>query len=129
MTQNFKPNGYNSVSPYFVTKDARRLADLIMQIFDGKELRSYERPDGSIMHMEVQVDDSVIMIGESTREYSPNTQMVHVYVSDVDTIFKKAMILGCNPVDEPVQKGDDPDKRGSFTDFAGNFWSVGMQVE
>ncbi len=61
MSQNFKPSGYNSVSPYLVVKDAQEMMDLLTSVFDAKELRRYDLPDGSIMHAEVQLDDSVII--------------------------------------------------------------------
>ncbi len=63
MGQNFKPSGYNSVSPYLVVKGAQEMMDLLTKIFDAKELRRYDLPDGSIMHAEVQLDDSVIWWG------------------------------------------------------------------
>ncbi|QYR19642.1 hypothetical protein KZ483_17275 [Paenibacillus sp. sptzw28] len=83
MKKNFKPKGYNSLSPYFVVKDAQRFVDLIKAIFNASELRRYDMPDGTIMHMELIVDDTVIMLGESSYEFSPTQLLVHVYVPDV----------------------------------------------
>jgi uncharacterized glyoxalase superfamily protein PhnB len=60
MSKEYKPTGYNSVSPYLVVKGAQKLIDLLKQIFNAKELRRYDMPDGTIMHAEVQIDDSVI---------------------------------------------------------------------
>ncbi|HYG51708.1 MAG TPA: VOC family protein, partial [Flavobacteriales bacterium] len=66
MNSQFKPNGYNSVSPYFIVKGAQKFIDLMNVIFDAKELRRYDMPDGSIMHAELQIDDSVIMLGDAS---------------------------------------------------------------
>ena len=128
MKNSFKPESYNSVSPYFVVKDAQKLIEFLKQLFNATELRRYDNPDGTIMHVEVRIDDSVIMIGDSTANYPPNTHLMHVYVADVDATFRKALSLGCTAVDEPVQKEGDPDKRGMFSDFAGNSWAIGTQV-
>ena len=128
MKNSFKPESYNSVSPYFVVKDAQKLIDFLKQLFNATELRRYDNPDGTIMHVEVRIDDSVIMIGDSTENYPPNTHLMHVYVPDVDATFRKALSLGCTAVDDPVQKEGDPDKRGMFSDFAGNSWAIGTQV-
>lgn len=128
MNNAFKPENYNSVSPYFIVDGAQKLVDLLKQIFNAAELRRYDRPDGKIMHMELKVDDSVIMLADSTDQYPPNSHMIHVYVPNADETFKKAVSLGCAPVDEPKQKDGDPDKRGMFTDFAGNFWAVATQM-
>ena len=95
MQKTFKPEGYNSLSPYFVVDGAQRFIDLLKQVFGAKELRRYERPDGSIMHVELQVDDSVLMLGSSTKEYHANQLLVHLYVPDVDQVFEKAVASGC----------------------------------
>ncbi|RZJ67750.1 MAG: VOC family protein [Flavobacterium sp.] len=124
----FKPKNYNSVSPYLIVDGAQRLADLLKTIFDTEELRKYNREDGSVMHMEVRVDDSVLMISDATEDYPADATMLHVYVSDVDAVYKKAIDNGCQPIEKPENKNGDPDKRGSFLDFAGNYWSVSTQI-
>lgn len=127
MTKEFKPTGYTSVSPYFIVEDAHSFIDLLAEIFDAKLLRKYDRPDGSIMHAEVQIDDSVIMLGNSSEEYPANTLIMHVYVPDVDHTLQKAKEAGCEIVEEPKEREGDPDRRGTFKDFAGNMWSIGTQ--
>lgn len=128
MKNNFKPKGYNSVSPYFIVDEADRFIDLMKQIFDAKPLREYRMPDGSIMHAEIQIDDSVIMLGNSSAKYPPITLVMHVYVSEVEEVFQKAIAAGCEGVEPPQQKEGEPDKRATFKDFAGNTWSVGTQL-
>jgi len=127
MEKNYKPIGYNSVSPYFVVNGAQRFIDLMKQIFNTKELRRYDLPDGTIMHGELQIEDSVIMISDSSDRFPPNTLLIHVYVEDVDVTFRKAIAAGCTSIDAPIVKEGQPDKRGNFKDFAGNFWSVSTQ--
>jgi PhnB protein len=123
----YKPQGYSSVSPYLIVEGAVRLIDLLKGIFDARELRRFDNPDGSVMHAEVQIDDSVIMLADASSNYPANQLLLHVYVPDAVATFKKAIALGC-PVDqEPQQKEGDPDVRGSFLDFAGNVWAVGTQ--
>ena len=127
MEKQFKPTGYNSVSPYFIVDGAQRLINMLAKIFDAKELRRYEMPNGKIMHVEVKIDDSVIMIADSSEEYPANKFLMHVYVQNVDEVFNKAISLGCESVELPTQKEGDPDRRGSFKDFAGNTWAIGTQ--
>ncbi len=129
MAKSFKPTDYNSASPYFVVPGAQRFIDLLKALFNATQLRTYSRPDGSIMHTEVRIDDSVIMISDATKEFAGNTHMMHVYVPNVDDVYKKALALGCRSLGEPVQKDGDPDRRGGFQDFAGNEWYVSTQVE
>lgn len=128
MKKPFKPENYNSVSPYFVVDDCRKMIALLKDIFDAEELRKYENTDGSIMHAELRIDDSVIMLADSSETYPANNLLIHVYVQDVHKVFRKAVELNCEIVEEPVNKPGDPDVRGTFKDFQGNMWAVGMQV-
>lgn len=125
--QQFKPDGYNSLSPYFIVDNAQKLIDLLTVIFNAKSLRRFDQPGGGIMHAEVQIDDSVIMISDATAQYPAIKLVLHVYVPDVDDVFRKAVNAGCEPIKEPQEKEGDPDRRGTFRDFAGNLWSIGTQ--
>jgi uncharacterized glyoxalase superfamily protein PhnB len=128
MEKQFKPEGYNSVSPYFIVDGAQRFIDLMKTIFNAKELRRFDMPDGSIMHAEIKIEDSVIMIGDSSEKFPPVPMVMHVYVSGVDEIFQKAIDAGCEIIEPPKEREGDPDRRATFKDFAGNNWSVGTQL-
>jgi len=128
MHKEFKPSGYNSVSPYFIVNGAQKLIYLLKEVFDAKELRRYDMPDGTIMHAELQIDDSVIMLGDSSDRFPPVPIVMHVYVPNIDEVFNKAIHAGCEVVEQPTEREGDPDRRATFKDFAGNMWSVGTQV-
>jgi uncharacterized glyoxalase superfamily protein PhnB len=128
MSNNYKPAGYNSVSPYFVVDGAAKLMDLLLEIFKGEVLSKYNMPDGTILHAEIRIEDSILMFGNASEEYPPNKLLTHVYVPDVDAVYKKAIELGCTPVQKPKEREGDPDRRGMFRDFAGNEWAVGTQI-
>jgi PhnB protein len=129
MSSTFKPAGYNSVSPYFIVNGAQKFIDLMKVIFNAKELRRYEMPDGTIMHAEIQIDDSVIMLGDASEKYPAVPIVMHVYVHNVDQVFQKAIEAGCEIIEEPKEREGDPDRRATFKDFAGNMWSVGTQLK
>jgi uncharacterized glyoxalase superfamily protein PhnB len=128
MTNSFKPANYNSVSPYFIVEDATKFIDFLKAVFDGKELRRYNNSDGSVMHAEFQIDDSVIMLGSSSDKFKPIELVLHVYVPNVDETFAKAIQAGCESIKEPGEQKGDPDRRGTFKDPAGNMWSIGTQL-
>lgn len=128
MKEEFKPKGYNSVSPYFIVDDAQRFIDLLIELFSAEELRRYDMPDGTIMHAEMKIDDSVIMLANSSEAYPAITLVMHVYVPNVNELFEKAIGLGCTSVEPPKQREGDPDRRATFKDFAGNLWSIGTQL-
>jgi len=129
MNETYKPSGYNAVSPYLVVNGAQRMIDLLKRIFDVKELRRYENDNGKIVHAEVMLDDSVIMMADSTEAWPPNQSLIHVYVRDVDALYKKAIEAGCQSIHEPREQEGDPDRRCTFRDFSGNSWSVSTQVK
>lgn len=127
MKKEFKPSGYNSVSPYFVVDNAGKFVSFLVEVFNGKELRKYDMPDGTIMHAEVQIDDSVIMLGNSSEQWPQNNLLLHIYHSNVDELFAKAVAYGCTSIEQPKEREGDPDRRGSFKDSWGNIWSIGTQ--
>lgn len=124
---NYKPSNYNSLSPYLIVDNAQELVNQLTAVFNATVLRRYDRPDGSIMHIELQLDDSVIMLSNSTAQYPAHKTMLHFYVPDVLATYRRALDNGCMPVSEPVNQPGDPDTRGSFYDAAGNHWSVSTQ--
>jgi uncharacterized glyoxalase superfamily protein PhnB len=128
MGKDFKPAGYNSASPYFIINGAQKFIDLMKEIFGAEELRRYDQPTGRIMHAEIKIDDSVIMLGDSSEKYPPVKLVMHVYVPDVDKTFDKAIKAGCEIVEHPKEREGDTDRRATFKDFAGNLWSVGTQT-
>lgn len=123
----YKPGNYNSLSPYLIADNAVELVNQLVAVFNATVLRRYDRPDGSIMHIELQLDDSVIMLSNSTAEYAANKTMLHFYVPDVLATYRRAIENGCTAISEPVNQPGDPDTRGSFYDTAGNHWSVSTQ--
>ena len=127
--KSYKPNSYNAVSPYFVVDDAGKMIEFLQTVFDAKELRRYDQPDGRLIHGEFQVDDSVIMMGSSSDDYPPNQLLVHVYVADADGTFNKAVDAGCKPIEQPKENEGDPDRRGMFMDYFGNTWAVSTQKQ
>ncbi|MEQ8242072.1 VOC family protein [Fulvivirga sp.] len=124
----YKPDNYNSLSPYLIVDNAQKLVDLLTAIFNAKTLRRFNHENGKIAHIELQLDDTVIMISDSTESYEANRTMLHIYVPDVFKTFGKAIENGCEIIEKPMNKQGDPDTRGSFYDYAGNYWAVSTQT-
>ena len=124
----YKPENYNSLSPYLIVDNAQKLVDLLTIIFDAKIYRQFNHENGKIAHIELKLDDSIIMISDSTEYFSANKTMLHIYVSDVFKTFNQAIENGCEIIEKPINKQGDPDTRGAFYDFAGNYWAVSSQT-
>jgi len=119
----FKPKGYNSASPYLIVKDAPRTIAFLEAAFGGKLMRSFPTGAGGIMHAEVKVDDSIIMMGEGDET---DKSSVHIYVPDADATFKSAVAAGGTVVQQVIAKGDG-DRRGGVADPNGIIWWMATQ--
>lgn len=127
MNDSYKPEGYASVSAYMMADGAQRVIDFLKATFAAKEMRRFDNADGSIMHGEVQIDDTVLMIADATDNFPAFPIWLHVYVPDVDATYERALAAGGISVQEPLQK-DDPDRRAGVKDPAGNTWWIATQV-
>ena len=127
MGESFKPPGYPAVSPYLIAAGAQRVIDFVKQVFGATELRRYDMPDGSIMHAEVRIGESVVMLGDAGDSWPPVPSHLHVYVEDVDATYARALECGATAVQAPQRKGDS-DKRGGVKDPAGNTWWIATQT-
>jgi PhnB protein len=128
MPQTWKPENYNSVSVYIVAENARRVIDFLKKTFDAADLRRFDMPDGKIMHAEVRVGDTVVMIADAGGAYPAFPVWLHVYVPDAQATYKRALLAGGVSVQEPVQKQSDPDLRGGIKDPCGNTWWISTQL-
>ncbi len=124
-----KPSGYSSVSPYLMVKDALKVIDFLKKVFGAEDLRQHRRPDGSMIHAEVRIDDTVVMLAESTDDFPAFPAWMHVYVPDVDATYRRALESGGEPVQEPQLQEGDTDRRGGVKDPSGNIWWVATQVK
>ncbi len=127
MNQSYKPEGYSSVAVYIMADGAQSVIDFLKHTFDAQELRRFNNPDGSIMHAEVRIDDTVVMLADAGGNFPAFPVWLHVYVPDVDATYQRALAAGGVSVQAPEQK-DDPDRRGGVKDPAGNTWWIATQV-
>lgn len=127
MSGSHKPRDYSTVSPYLIVDGASRTIEFLVAAFDAAELRRFPGPDGTLMHAEVRIDDSVVMLADSTADWPPVPSYVHVYVPDVDATYRRALDAGATSVQEPVQKGDE-DRRGGVRDVGGTTWWIATRV-
>lgn len=127
-TQAYKPENYNTVSPYLIVDGANRTIEFLKTVFGAFELRRFEDANGKIIHAEVRIDDTVVMVADGVEGWPPVSSHVHIYVNDADTIYKRALEEGAISLQEPTKK-DDEDKRGGVKDAGGTTWWIATKVE
>lgn len=128
MATQFKPRGYSSVSPYLLVAGAAQCIEFLVKVFDAEKLRIVPAAEGRLMHGEVRIDDTVIMLADPPPSYPPRESHVHIYVRDVDAVHARALVHGAANVQSPLKK-QDPDRRGAFKDAGGTTWWVSTQID
>jgi uncharacterized glyoxalase superfamily protein PhnB len=124
----YKPANYTAVSPYLIVSGASATIDFLTQALGATELRRFPDPSGRLMHAEVRIGDSVVMLADGAEGWPPVPSYVHVYVEDVDATYKRALAAGATSVQDPLKKQDE-DKRGGVKDAGGTTWWIATKVE
>ena len=127
MPATFKPATYSTVSPYLILAGAEGTIRFLTAVFGAEEIRRFTDDAGGIVHAEVRIDDTVLMLADSNEGWPPIGAHVHVYVADVDDTHRRAVAAGAESVQEPV-KGEDDDKRGGVRDAGGTTWWIATKV-
>ncbi|MCB0002824.1 MAG: VOC family protein [Anaerolineae bacterium] len=128
MSSSHKPANYSTVSPYLIVDGASGTIDFLKSVFGAVELRRFPNAAGKVLHAEVRIDDTVVMVADGADGWPPVPSYVHVYVSDVDATYKRALEAGATTVQEPVKK-EDEDKRGGVQDAGGTTWWIATKLE
>ena len=122
------PAGHSTVSPYLVVPGAAGVIDFLTAALGAQELLRHKAPDGRVMHAEVRIGDTVIMLGESNAEFPPMPGMVHVYVPDVDAAYRRALQAGATSMREPSDQFYG-DRSAGVKDASGNLWWLATHKE
>jgi PhnB protein len=122
------PAGYRTVTPYLVVRNVPRLIEFLQQAFGATELMRSLRPDGSVMHAEVKIGDSRVMMGEASVSAPPMPGCVHLYVVDTDALYHLALQAGATSLQEPSDQFYG-DRMAGVQDPIGNHWWIATRTE
>ena len=128
MPVNPKPEGYHTITPYLIVPGAAEFIEFTRQAFAAQERERFPTPDGKIMHAEVKIGDSIIMLSDSSAEFEPTRSSIHLYVDDVDATYKRAMQQGGESLREP-QDQFYGDRSAGIKDRFGNQWWLATHIE
>ena len=121
------PKGYHSVTPALNQGDAAQVIDFCKKAFGAKEKMRMAGPGGKIMHAELQIGDSIVMLNDAMQE-PPQPASLFLYVPDVDKTFAKAVKAGASVLMSP-QDMFWGDRFGRVADPAGNKWGIATHRE
>jgi PhnB protein len=125
------PKGYHTVIPTLTVRDAAQALEFYKNAFGAKEKTRMPGPDGKIMHAEIMIGDSHIMLGEENlqmNQLSPQSlngtaSGLYIYVNNVDKVFDQAVKAGAT-ADMPVMDAFWGDRFGHVKDPFGHSWGI-----
>jgi len=117
------------VTPYLLIDDVPRLIEWLGDAFDATENGRLTRPDGSLMHAEVQIGDSIVMLGEPMGEFDAMPSSLFVTVSDCDAVYALALAAGGTSAMEVMTMEHAGERYGGVLDPCGNIWWIASTVE
>jgi len=127
MAVNPIPEGYHTITPFLVVKDARRLIEFMKNAFDA-EVNHISENDGVVMHGEVKIGNSMLMLAEENVNAPASSTGLYLYVTDTDAMYKKAIVAGGVSIMEPADQFYG-DRNAGVKDFAGNNWWIATHIE
>ncbi|POX63117.1 VOC family protein [Streptomyces sp. Ru62] len=122
------PHGYQTVTPWIISRDAVQLIDFMKRAFDAEELACLADKDGRIEHAEVRIGDSAVMMFDARPEWPPTPGFLRLYVEDADEVHRQAVAAGDTSVTE-VTHLFFGDRVGRVRDPLGNLHWIQTRVE
>lgn len=136
MSTAFTPRGYHTVTPSLIVRGVAEAIDFYERAFGAVAESRMSGPDGEIMHAEIRIGDSVVMLGPENEQWgtrSPlstngNPGSLHIYVPDADAAFARALEAGAT-VKSPLEDAFWGDRYGKITDPFGHEWGLATRVK
>src|SRR5687767_3497797 len=132
------PEGFHSLTPHLIFEDSAHAIDWYKKALGAEEKSRALGPDGKIMHAELQIGNSRLMLndemggGRSPKALGGSPVGFWIYVDDCDSLFKRAVAAGAQVASGPMGALADQfwgDRTGSFTDPFGYQWTIATRKE
>jgi len=132
------PEGHHTLTPHLILDDAARAIDWYKKALGAVEVMRSAGPDGKIMHAELRIGDSLIMLndemggGKSAKARGGSPMSLWVYVEDADALFDRAVAAGGTVPEGPMGQIADQfwgDRAGSIVDPHGYHWTIATRKE
>jgi PhnB protein len=118
---------YRTVTPYLVVPDGDAEVKFIETAFGGAVTSCARAPDNTIMHAEIQVGDSLIMLGQANEQSKALSAALYLWVKNVDDTYEKALKAGARSLSAPEDKPYGHRNAG-VVDAGGITWWIGSPV-
>jgi len=130
------PDGYHTVTPHLAVRGAAAALDFYAKAFGAEEIFRLPGPDAKVMHAEMRVGDSTVMLGEESPEMGATAPptiggtavSLHLYVRDVDASCARAASAGCT-IELPPTDMFWGDRYAKLCDPYGHKWGLATHKE
>jgi len=127
------PDGYHTITPQLTLDNAAQTIDWYRKALGAEELSRSDGPDGKIMHAELKIGDSRVMVndvmmGKGPKAFGGSPASLWLYVENSDALFKRAVDAGAN-IQMPIADQFWGDRAGAVADPAGYTWWIATRKE
>ncbi len=119
---------YRTVTPYLVVSNADDELAFLKAAFGGTEVLCHRNADNSVMHAEIKIGDSLVMLGQAGGPWTPHRAGLYLWVEDVDATYGRALAAGATSESEPEDKPYGHRNAGVI-DSNGITWWIGSPVK
>ena len=129
------PDGFHSVTPTLTIRGAANAIEFYKKAFDAQEISRFPSPDGKIVHAQIKIGDSIVMLNDEFPQmncFSPQSvggpsTTIYLYVTDADTVFAKAVSCGAK-IRMPIMDAFWGDRAGMIEDPFGHIWMIATRI-
>jgi PhnB protein len=114
------PEGYQTVMPYLILKDAQNFIQFTKDVFGAVEMHKTMRDEQVIRHAEVSIGGSVIMLAEQTENFDVQNAGLFIYLDNCDATYQRALTYGATSLMEPSDQSYG--RCSGVKDAFGNTW-------
>ena len=98
------PSEHQAVMPYLILPGVAGFMEFAKNVFNAKTLAVHPADGDGIMHAEITIEGSTIMMGDSNEQWKPRPASLYIYSEDVDSTYKQALTHGAKTILEPEDK-------------------------
>ncbi|AKT37987.1 VOC family protein [Chondromyces crocatus] len=123
MAVHYIPPKYQAAVPYLIVEGADALIAFLKEVFGAELMERHANEAGKVMNASVRLDDTVIEVADGNATWKPGASALHVYVSDVDAVYERALAAGATSTGKPEVKPYG-ERGAGVQDRWGNHWFI-----
>ena len=132
------PKGSTAVTPHLSVKNASEMIDFYKKVFGAKETMRFPMPDGRVGHAQLEIEGAQFALADEFPEMGITSPVslgvarspvsIHLYVADVDDVYKRALAAGASSLREPADQFYG-ERGAQVKDPSGHVWGISTLIE